>query len=199
MKKMMFNERYGMESGVITGSKTMTRRDAEKVRLTYEVYRGIGEILSFNGVKERLEQFALRKSPFKVGDVVAVAQSYHTLNNSGFVAPEWLDHTCESSAGYENKMFVRADLMPHRIKITGVRFEKLQCISDEECLREGIYRRDDVIDSQMRPWVAYQYKGTSSLFRSPRDAFASLIDKVSGIGTWKSNPYVYVYSFTLIA
>ena len=30
---------------------------------------------------------------------------------------------------------------------------------------------------------------------TPREAFASLIDKVSGRGTWKSNPWVFVYEF----
>ena len=35
-------------------------------------------------------------------------------------------------------------------------------------------------------------------FFTPRAAFASLIDKVSGKGTWEENPYVFVYSFQLI-
>ena len=61
--------------------------------------------------------------PYKVGEIVAIAQSYHTLNESGYVAPEWCEHTCESSAGYKNKMFVRADLMPHHIRITDVKIE----------------------------------------------------------------------------
>jgi hypothetical protein len=34
-------------------------------------------------------------------------------------------------------------------------------------------------------------------FDSPRAAFASLIDKVSGKGTWKNNPWVIVYEFEL--
>ena len=30
------------------------------------------------------------------------------------------------------------------------------------------------------------------------NAFAALIDKVSGKGTWKKNPWVFAYSFELI-
>ena len=30
------------------------------------------------------------------------------------------------------------------------------------------------------------------------EAFAALIDKVSGRGTWKSNPWVVVYEFELV-
>ena len=33
-------------------------------------------------------------------------------------------------------------------------------------------------------------------FNSPREAFAALIDKVSGKGTWDSNPFVVVYRNT---
>ena len=31
-----------------------------------------------------------------------------------------------------------------------------------------------------------------------RIAYAALIDKISGKGTWASNPYVFVYEFELI-
>jgi hypothetical protein len=34
-------------------------------------------------------------------------------------------------------------------------------------------------------------------YLTPRQAFAALIDKVSGKGTWESNPYVFVYEFEL--
>ena len=35
-------------------------------------------------------------------------------------------------------------------------------------------------------------------FDTPREAFAALIDKVSGKGTWESNPYVWAYEFELM-
>lgn len=35
-------------------------------------------------------------------------------------------------------------------------------------------------------------------FPSPRYAYASLIDKISGKGTWDSNPYVFAYDFELL-
>ena len=39
---------------------------------------------------------------------------------------------------------------------------------------------------------------TWKLFPTPREAFASLIDKVSGRGTWDRNPWVVVYEFELV-
>lgn len=38
----------------------------------------------------------------------------------------------------------------------------------------------------------------AGLCPSPKFAYAALIDKVSGKGTWESNPYVFVYDFELI-
>ncbi|MBF1600713.1 MAG: hypothetical protein HXO29_00530 [Prevotella sp.] len=120
MKKIMFSDKYCLTQAVLDGTKTMTRR------------------LLKEGTPLGNWEETQKKLPYKVGEVVAIAQSYHTLNKSGYTAPEWLDHVCESSAGYENKMFVRADLMPHRIMITDVKIERLQELSDEDCTKEGV-------------------------------------------------------------
>ena len=131
---------------------------------------------------------------FKIGEIVAIAQSYRELNRRGFLAPEWLAHTCEDAAGYHNKMFVKADLMPYGIEITDLKEERLQDISDDDCLREGI--------CEDCPGVQYSFPADSFCdqypFNSPRAAFAALIDKVCGNGTWESNPIIYAYSFNLI-
>ena len=96
--------------------------------------------------------------------------------------------------GYTNKMFVRADLMPHHIRITRIRVERLQDISDEDCLKEGIWRDDNV----GLEGATYWYHGlVNSSFRTPQEAYASLIDRISGKGTWDYNPYVFVYDFEI--
>jgi hypothetical protein len=48
--------------------------------------------------------------------------------------------------------------------------------------------------------VYYDNKGLTKQIRSrePKEAFSFLIDKVSGNGTWESNPWVFVYTFELI-
>lgn len=90
-------------------------------------------------------------------------------------------------------MFVEAGLMPYKIRITGVRCERLQDISDSECLREGVQYIEELgVYYFERPDREGFYFDTS------RAAFASLIDKVSGKGTWKNNPWVIVYEFELV-
>jgi hypothetical protein len=95
-------------------------------------------------------------------------------------------------------MFVKAKYMPHRIRITGIRAERLQDISDKDCLREGI--RKSVVeygDKKIVQWTYFDEKRTI-WFDSPRDAFAALIDRISGHGTWQRNPWVFAYEFELI-
>lgn len=68
-------------------------------------------------------------------------------------------------------------------------------------MKEGIYLdySDRDWDEGDDPAVCYRCTGiTEKEFGWPEKAFAYLIDKVSGKGTWESNPYVFVYDFELI-
>ncbi len=209
MKKIMFNDRYGLTQAVLDGRKTMTRRV-----MSIDFYNSLDMKAYGNGDMEcfmdRDGDFIdfryTTKTPYQLGEIVAVAQSYHALNKSGYVAPKWCEHTCESSSGYKNKMFVRADLMPHRIRITNIKVERLQDISDEDCLKEGLTIAS-VNNGQGNygfhteyNLVYYDNFGRTKIIggRNAREAFADLIDKVCGRGTWDVNPYVFVYEFELI-
>lgn len=100
--------------------------------------------------------------------------------------------------GCKNKMFVNADLMPHSIRITDIRAERLQDISEEDCIAEGIKKNPEVLRGM---WEFSYIKGVTLKFEmstTPRGAYAKLIDHISGKGTWESNPYVFVYEFELI-
>lgn len=195
MKKIIFNDRYGLTQAVIEGRKTMTRRIVPtKTRLR----RALAVIHDEPHGSEQEEY--LKSAYYKVGEIVAVAQNYSSFYNI-------LDNTrpIPEGAGWDNKMFVRADLMPHQIRITGIRCEKLQDISDADCLKEGIFVNEyfgngkkchhygfDGFFNETEGWFARVW------FNTPREAFASLIDKVSGKGTWASNPWVVCYEFELV-
>ena len=196
MKKIMFNDRYGLTQAVLEGRKTMTRR----------LINLCENDLHFMKISDRGEYLFCSKTTldgafprYKVGEILAVAQSYHALNKAGYVAPEWLDHTCESSAGYNNKMFVRAELMPYRIRITNIKVERLKDISHEDCLKEGIKEKSRFPHKKSCPFYFDGGKhGWDNSYKTPRQAFAALIDKVCGRGTWNINPYVFVYEFELL-
>ena len=199
MKKIMFNDKYGLTQAVLDGRKTQTRRIMKgKPLLPTDEIESAGilgdevQIIANGG-----ESLITMKLPYKHDEVVAVAQSYKSIyNEQGLETIDMLIQIMKNSAGWDNKMFVRADLMPHQIRITNVRIQRLQDISDEDCLKEGL--EWDGTASQY--YINYKKETGRKTFlgETSREAFANLIDKVSGKGTWESNPYVWVYDFELV-
>lgn len=218
MKKIMFSERYGLEQAVLAGTKTMTRR----LITIPEKWHGI-EVYGFCHVKgqaalelldgdgfciedQKTRQCAQILPTYRIGEEVAIAQNYKTCwdyykaqwesrnDPSDWHTPDaMLGDAVEETKGYRNKMYVKAKYMPHRIRITGIKVERLQDIREEDCLREGIVKTDCVA-----PYGFPVGNGKWKNYRTPQDAFSALIDRISGRGTWQSNPWVYVYTFELI-
>jgi hypothetical protein len=186
MKKIMFNDRFGLTQAVLDGRKTITRRAVPEELLECITWYAQGD-------EADLIYRLIANSTYRVGEVVAIAQSYRDayLNSGSIYKIGLLGRT----AGWTNKMFVCADDMPHHIKITNIRVEHLQDISDEDCLREGI-RKWDKDGNPLGP--SYDFVNSPHGYATPREAFAALIDKVSGKGTWNSNPMVWVYEFELV-
>lgn len=211
-KKIMFSDKYGLTQAVLEGIKTQTRRimnpqpeDCSTVHRWYKsaywkdkpmslVVNEDGSVYcEFCGYGAKLEGGSIFRLPYKVGEIVAVAQSYRDcggVNEEG--VPMWEIISSKvggTNAGWSNKMFVRAELMPHRVRITAVRVERLRDISDVDCMAEGI----NYYEQEGFSWCS-----TGKLFDTPREAYAALIDKVSGKGTCERNPYVFVYDFELV-
>ena len=197
MKKIMFNDHFGLTKAVLEGRKTMTRRIIDSKTLT----SANDYVQRIHGTGLDFLDYLLEHSRYKVGERIAVAQSYSELSwDARFY--ERLRSMCErlpqyELAGWDNKMFVRADLMPHRIRITDIKVEHLQDITEEDCMREGIewchgsqsYYVHYIPETGFRYWL----RG-----KTAQEAFAFLIDKISGKGTWDKNPYVFAYSFELV-
>lgn len=200
MKKIIFNDRYGLTQAVISGRKTVTRRIVDP-QGKYEELRWWQPCIEFeecmygyteNGGWEVIEP------RYNVGEIVAVAQRYDSFlhPNNGVIEHDY-QTTALASKGWDNKMFVKADLMPHQIQIRDLRIERLQDISEEDCMKEGVYR--DYGDTEFPPQEFYDYDwNEDNGFDTPREAFASLIDKVSGRGTWDRNPFVWRIEFELV-
>ena len=197
MKKIMFNDKYGLTQAVLEGRKTMTRRIIQD-----DVVERYSDPWDLMGNCAR----------YHFGEVVAIAQSYNDVNSGGYPVDSRYDPfrtayysvgcVNESNGGWNNKMFVKADLMPHHIKITNVHVERLQDCSDDDILKEGvfqisapIYRHYNGIGYTFKGWTE---RGVECSSDTPKGAFKALIDKACGRGTFESNPYVFAYSFMLL-
>ena len=223
MKKIMFNDEFSLTQAVIDGRKTQTRRIVSQSLIDKyeEWYDDVCSIAMPSGSTiETLRDWLLRKhTRYRAGEVVAVAQSYCSIaeelensNNATCAAHyeknvqkaseyiSWMEHP-----GFNNKMFVAADMMIHQIRITDVRVEKLQDISGNDCLKEGVVVNEPKIKGGINMYYPCEYLrscakevGWGRVFHTPREAFANLINKVSRKDTWESNPYVFVYDFELV-
>lgn len=201
MKKIMFNDKFCLTQAVLGGTKTQTRR-MEAFQPSARMFDEIDSIKGGLDDKGRWIFTLLSKDGgvvgdvvprYNVGEIVAIAQNYKEAHVVGDTTVDYPLIFDDGDAGYYNKMFVKASLMPHHIRITDVKVERLQDISDEDILREGVWQSHDNKD------VFY----VSSIhivhgFPTAREAFEYLIDNISGKGTWERNPWVAVYEFELV-
>lgn len=205
MKKIMFNDKYCLTQEVLAGRKTMTRRiekptemaegyTMEDVVTIFHEYSSLLNAHSFS-LYDNEKKIGVLNPRYQVGEVVAIAQCYKELYpyagfemvGNGFMT---------ESAGWNNKMFVRANLMKRHIRITDVKVERLQDISDDDIMREGVWQSYDQKNLfHVSKSIGY---ALDVVFLSARKAFTYLIDMVSGEGTWIFNPWVVAYSFELV-
>lgn len=211
MKKILFSDKYSLTQAALDGRKTQTRRIIKCPKAYQENPAGCFRITESDDVSPLFEILVYDKDcndfvpmfiqpKYKVGGVFAIAQCYESLGMNPEIALNDGDGIgfytkTKFAPGWKNKMFVRADLMPHHIRITDIKVERLQDISDEDCLKEGIFKWD--AGQKDIPFYSFHNADIPD-YNDPRDAFAELIDKVSGKGTWESNPYVFVYEFELV-
>lgn len=229
MKKIMFNDRYGLTQAVLEGRKTQTRRIMKPQPEDCSAHHRLCESAPWKdspmslGVNEngsvyceicgygaKLEGGSIFRLPYKAGEIVAVAQSYKDLgykkkqytrkedSGYGYLYSELVDEIPMPWPinGFSNKMFVKPELMPNQILITDVRVERLQDISENDAIAEGIAYSGLTYEDYGEPMFVID--GCKQTFGSAKDAYVWLIDKISGKGTWKSNPYVFVYDFELV-
>lgn len=223
MQKISFKDKFGLTNLVLSKKKIQTRR-IEKSLLSLQTKEIKGQCYKFYDNKFREVTDDLRyldtaapdryavvvrttdgqllelKPQYRMGEVVAVAQSYEKAKVEFVPFKEGCGKwgNPRKLAGWTNKMFVRADLMPHAIKITNIRVERLQDISDEDCLAEGIEKMIVGCEYYCYSFLSPNPNKIWEDFKSPRQAYATLINKMYGKGTWESNPYVWVYEFELV-
>lgn len=212
MKKIMFNDKFGLTEAVLNGKKTMTRRIIKCPKTFrgepvagFNIHRRITDkkIVGYPCMydeNEREIEMGEILPKYRIGEIVAVAQCYHSFYND-----ECDPRMFPSGAGWLNKMFVKPDLMPHQIQITDIRIQKLRDISDEDVIKEG-FSLEPINDNNGSYAFHHEYvltyldkRGLSKQIRdmSAKEAYSLLIDKIYPNLLWE-NPYVFIYEFKLV-
>lgn len=221
-KKIFFNDNFGLTEAVLNGKKTMTRRIIKCPRTFrgepvagFNIHRRVTDekIVGYPCMYDENEgEFEMGDilPKYRIGEVVAVAQSYKDANVR-YIPEEYEELGCyynfpaDQTKGWNNKMFVRADLMPHQIQITDISIQKLRDISDEDVIKEG-FSLEPINDNNGSYAFHHEYmltyldkRGLSKQIkdRSAKEAYSLLIDKIYPNLLWE-NPYVFIYEFKLI-
>lgn len=138
---------------------------------------------------------------YKVGEIVYLKEPYvisgkYIIYKFGSAIGQECD---KAGVKWKNKLFMPESAARYFIEIIGVRAERLQDISEEDCLKEGIVLHQIIRLGQR--WFLNGLKDINNNemgYETPQKAYADLIDKINGKGTWERNPYVWVYDFKLI-
>jgi hypothetical protein len=70
------------------------------------------------------------------------------------------------------------------LRITDVRVERLQDISEDDAIAEGV-----------KPCTSTGWNGENLVVMTAREAFADLWNDINGPGAWDANPWVWVIAF----
>ncbi|MGR3809571.1 hypothetical protein [Jiulongibacter sp. NS-SX5] len=187
------------------GRKTMTRRtqgleEINRAPDKYEVVTlNIGEYL-FSTDSGGLRPEVTIKAKYQKGDIIWVRESFtvmgHTTKHFAYKAD-----LVKQGWDFKWKPSIHMPKAAARIfkKVTNVRVERLQQISQEDCIREGIKQE------QFPPmWEDsfYFYPCNDSRDRTYSDSakvsFYSLWRSINGQNSWDLNPWVFVYEFEVL-
>ena len=184
MKGILFKP--DMRKAIVEGRKTVTRRVMQNQPVLMDkVYE-----------RDFRKDAGGRKSRYQVGEVVYIKEPWHYLNieenkatpydfGIEFADGEilwWTDNGNEMNYPLDEKkrspMFLKAKFARYFIKITDVRPERLQEITEEDTIKEGI------VPSRQR------YFRPSNV-----EQYAALWDSINPKRPWSSNPWVWRIEF----
>lgn len=219
-----------MVKGILAGRKDRTRRvkGLEKINIApeYWLYDGVDlnignqhwfEILDVDGKPS--EKYTDIICPYgQVGDVLWVRESYLYCLEDEFlegmnsrivfkasIHNDWYLALREKSNHYKWKPSIHMPKSVCRIflEIADIRAERLQDITSEDAIKEGI---DSWVDERMKSkpvryasYCDFDNPSDPALYTScPINSFETLWQSINGKDSWEKNPWVWVISFKRI-
>ena len=207
-----------MVKSLLNGSKTQTRRlnglETANIHKDYLEYKGKYELFeetfwSKKRAKGICHAFkitptapqnltfnrCIETSPISIGNIIWVRESFQYVHNRWFdfvdtvyKADEvaWDLYGCK----WKPSLFMPKEACRLFLKVTDVRIERLNDISELDSINEGILRNHGGFEMY------------SNFEKTPRnyclsaiESYRSLWEKINGKGSWLQNPFVWVYSF----
>lgn len=195
-----------MVQAILEGRKTQTRRIIKPqpilgdgtwdVRNIHEYFYDNGKFISV----PKLNTENHKSVKIKTGDILWVRETWQTTWNEN--KKSW-DTIYKADGGYwiddDGIMKWKPSIyMPKKrarifLEVTNIRVQRLQEISEEDAIAEGIKKtwiNDDIKQCKFKNYIN-DGKGSKSAI----DSFISLWEKINGEDSWNVNPWVWVYDF----
>lgn len=193
-----------MVQAILEGRKTMTRRICEYPISENETHGwSITETGAEYSIKGKLSRPICRYG--KIGTILWVRETFaNSLNKGEFCYKSDTDNPIYLDKNWKWKpsLFMPKSACRIFLKITDIRVERLQDISEDDATKEGI----ELINHncfknymQSKEW-AYnnQNQNGFEMVEDPIGSFASLWSSINGEQSWNDNPWVWVISFEKI-
>ncbi len=215
IRSISFNNRVGVESGVVNGAITQLRQlPSDRLKFGYEDILDYASNCAYKCSHESERDFLLMNSKYSVGEFIVIKQRYEDICEKHEDVHHYWEVLCKkynvslgnlhAIPGWKDKRSVDINLMPLAIQITNIRIERIQRISDNDCLCSGI---SSICTKANNSYGFFEYRKSKRtnktsaekhLGLSIKDAYSIFSNKIFGDGVWDENPLVFVYDFKLI-
>ncbi len=212
-----------MVLALLDGRKTQTRRPIKPQPIIHDngSYRWDGCLGGFKGCAgthvEDFPKLASWYCPYgKVGDLIWVRESFR-IESSGVQSVYYrADEEWHKGAGWKPSIHIPRWASRLTLKITNVRVERLQDISEADAKAEGCFFTDygrkcfhqnkppcDVGDCkapenthpQRDGWMWKDTNSDQQCLGSAKTAYGNLWNTINGAESWNANPFVWVIEF----
>ncbi len=201
IKPILFNTE--MVRAILAGRKSCTRRickDANEYTVPdMEFYNADKRTYAVHNFadKEQMEQLstAERTCPICTGDILYVRETWKEAPKGYYYYEDWQRNDIADITKWKPSIHMPKEAARIWLKVTNVRVERLQEITDEQAKREGIQydecptgftwkQETDMHNCYTTPIGAMQALWNSTIKKSDLDRYG-----------WDANPYVFVIEF----
>lgn len=198
MRRVCFNDVFGQTVNLISGRMTMFAKPLSEdgcKKLAY--YCRTQDLLDENGFFKKLpakfEKFISRYSYWKIGDVMAIQQSYKDVWKE--IRSEEYFNIHRGELGWNNKFLVKADAMLYNIKVVRFMLLRQDNLTDEQCQSLGVVASNDPYSGEILGWF---HEGLGAkLFPTPLEAYKAAFEREHG-DRWGENPWMWLYELEII-
>jgi hypothetical protein len=197
-----------MVRAILAGTKTQTRRIVKeyapglvRVRrnhdrgcLAYITDRGI-EWSPAGGSPKEPYPHALDCAPYAVGDLLWVKETFaqYPVELNPEPCDWWYRATRDvlppRVTKWKPSIYMPREASRITLRVTGVRVERLQAITEADAMAEGCERPVLADQSEALGFRVHPMTGNYV------DAYRALWGSINGAGSWDANPWVWVYEF----